>query len=227
MKVNANPTMRAVVDSTLLAWVDSPVPGVERRILARDGDEVAQATSIVRYSPGCHFPRHRHDQGEEFLVLHGEFCDEFGSYPEGTYVKNPAGTSHAPYSILGCELFVKLRQLDSNDQERVVVQTAGAKWLPGRHPGLTVLPLSEFGYHHTALVRWAPGTQFIAHRHYGGEEILVLEGIFEDENGRYPRGTWIRSPHLSEHRPFSQQGCTIFVKTGHLPVSRTARRGAC
>ena len=83
-------------------------------------------------------------------------------------------------------------------------------------PGLTVLPLSQFGTQHTALVRWSPGTHFNRHRHYGGEEIFVVDGTFEDEHGRYPKGAWLRSPHLSEHQPFSTSGCTILVKTGHL-----------
>ena len=216
VKLHADVTLRVVVESTGLQWINSPEPGVQRRLLARDGDEVAKATSIVRYAPGSRFPRHYHDLGEEFFVLNGEFCDEFGSYPEGTYVKNPAGSSHAPYSTLGCTLFVKLRQLDVSDQDRAVVRSAAADWLPGQVPGLSVMPLSSFNAVHTALVRWDPGTHFHPHRHHGGEEILVLRGIFQDEYGNYPKGTWMRSPHLSEHRPFSTEGCTIFVKTGHL-----------
>jgi len=81
-----------------------------------------------------------------------------------------------------------------------------------------VLPLSEFGAQHTAMVRWAPETYFNPHRHYGGEEIFVIEGTFADEFGEYPAGTWLRSPHQSMHKPFSRAGCLIFVKTGHLPV---------
>jgi anti-sigma factor ChrR (cupin superfamily) len=69
----------------------------------------------------------------------------------------------------------------------------------------------------STLVSWQPNTYFNPHRHYGGEEILVIRGVFEDEHGRYPAGTWIRSPHLSLHQPFSVEGCIIFVKTSHLP----------
>jgi anti-sigma factor ChrR (cupin superfamily) len=216
MKLYADDALRVVVDSSSLPWLDSPEPGVQRRLLARDGDEVARATSIVCYAPGSHFSRHRHDLGEEFFVLSGEFCDELGSYPEGTYVKNPAGSSHTPFSTLGCVLFVKLRQLDLADQERIVVRGEEADWLPGQVPGLSVMPLSSFDTVHTALVRWNPGTHFHAHRHHGGEEILVLRGTFQDEYCDYPAGTWMRNPHLSEHRPFSTEGCTIFVKTGHM-----------
>jgi anti-sigma factor ChrR (cupin superfamily) len=68
----------------------------------------------------------------------------------------------------------------------------------------------------STLVKWAPQTYFNPHRHYGGEEIFVVSGVFEDEHGRYPAGTWIRSPHMSLHQPFSKEGCVIFVKTGHL-----------
>ena len=75
---------------------------------------------------------------------------------------------------------------------------------------------AEFSTKHTALVRWAPETKFNPHRHYGGEEILVLEGVFEDEFGKYPAGTWMRSPHMSAHHPFSIEGCLILVMTGHL-----------
>jgi anti-sigma factor ChrR (cupin superfamily) len=84
-------------------------------------------------------------------------------------------------------------------------------------PGLTVLPLHEHGPEHVALVRWAPSTRFRRHRHWGGEEILVLDGVFEDEHGTYPKGSWLRSPHLSEHNPFTgPDGALIYVKTGHL-----------
>ena len=111
---------------------------------------------------------------------------------------------------------MKLRHLQEHDSERVVVDTRKATWFPGLVPGLAVMPLSAFETEHTALVRWAPGTVFNPHRHHGGEEILVVDGVFEDGHGRYPKGTWLRSPHLSQHQPFSTEGCTILVKTGHL-----------
>ena len=217
MLLNADFQQRVWIATADMPWVPSPMPGVERRMLERDGDEVARATSIVRYAPGSSFTPHRHDLGEEFYVLEGTFSDEWGSYRAGTYVKNPPGSAHAPYTEEGCTLFVKLRHLDPNDSQRVVVDTAASPWRPGLVAGLSVMPLSDVGTAHTALVRWAPGTRFKPHMHLGGEEILVLEGVFEDEHGRYPAGTWLRSPHRSVHQPFSVEGCTILVKTGHLP----------
>jgi anti-sigma factor ChrR (cupin superfamily) len=225
MQIHSNLSERATVNSTQLPWLDSPEPGVQRRMLERDGAELARATSIVRYAAGAKFERHVHDLGEEFLVLDGVFSDEHGSYGPGAYVKNPAGSSHAPFSESGCTLFVKLRHMDPADAQRVVIDTATALWLPGMVAGLEVMPLSEFGTQHTALVRWAPQTFFNPHRHFGGEEIWVLSGVFEDEHGQYPAGTWLRSPHLSQHQPFSKSGCTIFVKTGHLPSVTTSAGG--
>ncbi len=219
MNLHADLSLRAVVNSHEVAWLPSPMAGVERRPLDRCGGEVARATSIVRYAPGSRFERHSHGGGEEILVLGGTFSDEQGDYPEGTYLRNPVGSSHAPFSREGCTLLVKLRQMHPGDRERLVLHTRSASWLPGLVPGLAVLPLHGFGSEHVALVRWAPGTRFQAHGHPGGEEILVLDGVFEDEHGTYPAGSWLRNPPGSVHRPWSTAGCTIWVKTGHLPAS--------
>ncbi len=216
MKINADFEQRVVVQTASMDWIPSPTAGVERRMLDRVGEEVARATSIVRYAPGSAFPEHVHSGGEEFFVLEGTFSDEHGDYPAGTYVRNPVGSSHSPRSEGGCTIYVKLRQMHPNDFDAVRVYTADEPWHPGLVEGLSVLPLHTFGTENVALVRWAPGTVFQPHTHWGGEEILVVQGTFEDEHGTYPEGTWIRSPHASRHTPFSRTGCTILVKTGHL-----------
>lgn len=219
MLINGDFAMRTVVHSEELAWVPSPVPNVERRMLDRIGGEVARATTLVRFHPNARFSRHVHGGGEEFLVLEGSFHDQSGDYPAGTYVRSPIGSSHAPWAgPAGALLFVKLHQFDPNDTERVVIDTARAPFAPGLVPGLSVLPLHQHATESVALVRWAPHTHFKPHRHWGGEEILVLEGVFKDEHGYYPKGTWLRSPHLSAHTPFAgPEGALIYVKTGHLP----------
>lgn len=216
MSLRADWSVRCAVNAHELPWEPSPSPLVQRRLLERQGGEVARATSVVRYQPGARFSEHLHELGEEILVLDGTLSDESGDYPAGTYLKNPPGSRHAPFSESGCTLWVKLRHLDPDDQEQVAIDTRHAAWLPGMVPGLRVLPLSSHATQHTAMVRWAPGTVFNDHRHFGGEEIWVVEGVFSDEHGDYPAGTWLRSPHLSQHRPFSREGCVILVKTGHL-----------
>ncbi|UUY08322.1 cupin domain-containing protein [Pseudomonas sp. J452] len=218
MQLNADFRQRVVIRPGDSPWVPSPMAGVERIMLDRIGAELARATSIVRYAAGSQFSAHSHPGGEKFLVLDGVFSDERGDYPAGTYVRNPIGSQHAPFSREGCTIFVKLMQFAVDDQQAVVIDSRTAVWLPGLVPGLQVLPLHQHGTEHVALVRWAPGTRFNRHRHWGGEEILVLEGTFQDEFGDYPAGSWLRNPHLSEHMPFSDAGCLIWVKTGHLPA---------
>ncbi|WP_424972281.1 cupin domain-containing protein [Dinoroseobacter sp. S76] len=217
MKLNANFDERVVIRPEDYDWVDSPASGVQRMMLDRIGDEVARATTIVRFAPNSSFDAHTHGGGEEFLVLEGVFSDEHADYGPGSYVRNPIGTSHRPHiGPEGATILVKLHQFDADDTEQKVIDTRQAEFLQGSAPGLSVLPLHSVAGENVALVRWAPGTRFNAHRHWGGEEIFVIEGTFQDEHGDYPAGTWLRSPHMSEHRPFSEEGCLIYVKTGHL-----------
>ena len=217
MQVNSDFSRRVVVLPGDYQFVDSPLAGVSRMMLDRAGAEVARATSIVRYAPGSGYSSHRHDGGEEILVLDGVFSDEHGDYPAGTYLRNPPGTSHQPFSKDGCTLLVKLWQFAADDAEQVVINTKAQSWRQGLVPGLSVLPLHEHNGVNTALVRWAPDTQFNRHIHVGGEEILVLEGLFCDESGQYPAQSWLRSPRYSNHAPYTQaQGALIYVKVGHL-----------
>jgi anti-sigma factor ChrR (cupin superfamily) len=223
MKLHADLTERAVVSSEVLPWRDSPLPGVHRRMLERDGEEVARATSIVRYAPDSHFSAHTHGGGEEFLVLDGVFSDEHGDFGPGSYVRNPPGSRHTPRSGPGCTIFVKLRQMDPDDRETVRIDTTSATWEPGKDAGSSYLPLYQRGSERVALVRFAPGTHLGRHRHAGGEEVLVLEGTLADDLGSYPKGTWVRNPPGSEHAPFSDGGCLFYLKSGHLGPAEDTR----
>lgn len=216
IKINNDITQRVVVDSSNLPWVDSNVSCMQSKMLEHRADEFARTTSIVRYEANADLGSHIYPSGQELLVLEGDYEDEEGIYGAGTYIKNPPESSYTIRSKSGCTLFVKNNYLPSDDNQRTILETQSVQWFQGLVRGLTVLPLAEFGTKHTALVRWAPKTRFNPHRHYGGEEILVMEGVFEDEFGKYPAGTWIRSPHMSGHHPFSIQGCLILVMTGHL-----------
>lgn len=220
MQVNSDFSQRAVILPEHYHFIDSPLAGVSRMMLDRAGQEVARATSIVRYAPGSGYSAHTHNGGEEILVLEGVFSDEHGDYPAGTYLRNPPGSAHQPFSKDGCTLLVKLWQFATDDNQQMVLNTQQANWLPGLVDGLSVLPLHEHNGVNTALVRWAPNTQFNSHTHPGGEEILVLEGLFCDEYGEYPADSWLRNPRYSSHTPFTrEQGALIYVKTGHIDAN--------
>ena len=219
--LNQDFTKRVVINTQNEIWHTSPSSGVERLYLERDNmGEYAKASSIVKFHPGSKFDNHTHDNGEEIFVLEGTFSDQHGDYPHGTYLRNPHNSDHIPFSKDGCKILVKLRQFQNGDTVSIVKDTLKSVWLQGLVPGLKVMPLHTFQTEHAAMVKWEPNTQFNTHKHWGGEEIYVVEGVFYDQFGSYPKGTWIRSPHLSEHRPFTKnEGALIFVKTGHLDLS--------
>ena len=223
MKLNSDLMQRAMVDSASLSWLASPSSGIARRMLERDGGEMAhRATTIVRYQSGSSFSEHTHDLGEEFIVLDGVFSDESGDYGAGMYVRNPPGSRHRPFTREGCQIFVKLRQFSPTDSNVVRIDTQATAWLQTELEGQWVMPLyrrdgSDPEY--VSLLKCSPGVRFKRHGHPGGEELLVLEGSLADEYGHYPKGTWLRNPAGSSHQPYSLDGCILYMKTGHLPCA--------
>src|SRR5215471_16508228 len=102
MRINDELSKPVFVHAAKLDWVASPSAGVDRRMLFRNGGEVARATSIVRYAPGSAFPRHTHGGGEEIVVLEGIFQDEYGDYPAGSYFRNLPVPADVPVWKDGC-----------------------------------------------------------------------------------------------------------------------------
>lgn len=216
MTVNADFDRRVVVDTASAAWQDSPQAGVQRIPLDRIGEEVARATSLVRFAPGSHFSAHRHGGGEEILVLDGVFSDETGDYPAGSYLRNPPGSRHTPASAPGCTLLVKLWQFATDDHAELHLATGAMPWQESAIAGLSRLPLHEHGGVRTALLCLQPGTRCPEQHFPGGEEVFVLEGRLSDEAGDYPAGTWLRNPRGSACRRHSTEGALVYVKTGHI-----------
>ena len=219
MRLRADFGQRAVVTPDQYEWVPSPAPGVERMMLDRIGEEVARATSIVRYARDSRFPAHEHGGGEEILVLDGEFGDEHGRYPAGYYLRNPIGTGHSPrIGGEGATIFVKLHQFAADDTAQLAIDTSNGGWSPGPINAVEIQPLHRHRNENVFLLRWAPDTAYPEHLHAGGREILVLDGAFHDEDGHYPRGSWVRYPDGSRHRPYTlAEGALLYVKEGHLP----------
>ncbi|HEV8390882.1 MAG TPA: cupin domain-containing protein [Dongiaceae bacterium] len=217
MELNADFSQRAAVHGASLPWLPSPMAGVERRMLDRIGDEVARATSIVRYAPNSHFSAHTHGGGEEFLVLDGVFQDEHGDYPAGSYVRNPPTSRHTPGSEPGCVIFVKLWQFDPADRTDVRIDTAKNSFAPapGR-PGVQLLPLFRDAREEVRLERWAPHATMEMPLP-GGAEILVLDGSFAEGHENFTAQSWLRLPaQATLQAKTGADGCRVWVKTGHL-----------
>lgn len=217
MKLHADLSVRASVHAASLAWLPSPAGGVDRRMLHRVGDEVAQATSIVRYAPGSRFAPHTHGGGEEFLVLEGVFQDEAGDYPAGTYVRNPSGSRHAPGSQAGTTIFVKLWQFDPGDsaQLRIPAHAAARVTEPGR-PGVQVAPLHRTPHEDVRIEHWAPHGTIALDLPLGGE-FLVLEGSFTESGETFAPQSWLRLPSGARlQAQTGDAGARVWAKLGHL-----------
>lgn len=213
--LNMDFSKTVVIDTTTQPWVPSPAAGVWRKPLAREEAERGHATSIVRYDPGASFRGHNHPLGEEILVLDGTFSDETGDFGAGTYFRNPPGFIHAPFSREGCTILVKLHQFQPDDTARLAIQPHKADWHRYDH-GIEVLPLHRHHEEQVVLVRLPASAPGIPHAHPGGEEIFVVSGTLQDENGTYPAGTWLRQAPGTAHCPVALDDVLLWVKSGHL-----------
>ena len=220
MELNADFDERAAVHAARLPWMPSPVPGVERRMLDRLGDEIARATTIVRFAPRSRFPAHVHKGGEEILVLDGVFQDESGDFPAGSYIRNPPESRHTPASAPGCTIFVKLWQFDLVDRTHVCIDTNKMPLIPapGR-AGTEIMPLFRDAREDVRIERWAAGCT-IPIGAAGGMEIFVLDGSFSEAGEIFEPLSWLRLPPAArtEVRTF-EEGARVWVKQGHLAVT--------
>ena len=106
-------------------------------------------------------------------------------------------------------------EINADFSRRAVVHAARLDWVASPMPGVERRMLDRIGgevARATSIVRYAPGSKFSEHTHSGGEEFLVLEGVFQDEHGDFPAGTYVRNPPTTSHVPGAEEGCVIFVK---------------
>lgn len=217
MKIAADFNKREIVHSATMPWVDSPMAGVARRPLDRVGEEVARATSIVRYAPGSQFSPHVHTGGEEFLVLEGVFQDEHGDYPTGSYVRNPPQSRHTPGSETGCVIFVKLWQFQPEDRTPVrlnmneLLATATPK-----EAAVSIIPLFKDSQEQVSVVEMKPHTHMTFHPE-GGAELFVLQGSLQEQQDSLVKHSWLRVPiGYSLCLNTDEPGAKFWLKTGHL-----------
>ena len=204
--MNSDYEQKALIDTNTIQWQETQVKNVFKKILAiKDKEE----TSFIKLNEGSVLNQEQKINSVEIFVLEGTYINEYGQYPQGTYLRLPEENEALVKSDKDCVIFRKTNFF--TDKQKIIIDTNTTLWLQGQG-NLEVMPL----YEQTALVKWPKGERFIPHKHWGGEEIIVLKGVFMDEYGEYPKGSWIRSPHLSEHFPYVNEETIIFVKTGHM-----------
>jgi hypothetical protein len=217
MEINADFDKRVVVHAASMPWVPSPMPGVDRRMLDRIGEEVARATSLVRYAPRSKFSAHVHPGGEEFIVLDGVFQDEHGDYPAGSYVRNPPESSHTPGSEPGCTIFVKLMQFDPADRTHVRIDMNNLELARSLdHPGVAAALLFEDRRETVRLEQWDAGAHVVMVLPEGGE-FLILQGDCWDGADGLRAQSWLRIPRGGRlDAKAGAAGARVWVKTRHL-----------
>lgn len=204
--MNDNYETRALINTNDLEWENTQNKGIYKKLLSKKEDE---ETSILKIEENSKLNNNSKINSVEIFVLEGIYKNEFGEFKSGTYLNLPNENEAFVSSNTGCVIFRK--ENCDKGVENIIIDTNSTPWLSGQG-NLEVMPL----YTQTALVKWPQNERFIPHKHWGGEEIFVLKGRFMDEHGIYPKGSWIRSPHLSTHFPFVEEETIIFVKTGHL-----------
>lgn len=227
MQLNANFDERVAVHAAKLPWKASPMPGVERRMLDRLGDEVARATTIVRYAPNSHFSAHVHTGGEEFFVLEGVFQDEHGDFPAGSYIRNPPESKHTPGSETGCTIFVKLWQFDLADRTHIRIDTNKMAFISdASRTGVEVMPLFYDEREDVRLERWRPG-ELVKLDATNGMEVLVLAGTFTESGEHFEPESWLRLPKYGTAQvKAGEDGARVWIKRGHLAQSPKPPRSA-
>ena len=227
MQLNANFDERVAVHAAKLPWKASPMPGVERRMLDRLGDEVARATTIVRYAPNSHFSAHVHTGGEEFFVLEGVFQDEHGDFPAGSYIRNPPESKHTPGSETGCTIFVKLWQFNMADRTHIRIDTNKMAFIPdASRTGVEAMPLFYDEREDVRLERWRPG-ELVKLDATDGMEVLVLAGTFTESGEQFEPESWLRLPKNGTAQvKAGEDGARVWIKRGHLAQSPKPPRSA-
>ncbi|GAB4390970.1 MAG: cupin domain-containing protein [Kiloniellaceae bacterium] len=220
--LNADFSRPARMSTAEMNWQASPSPTVWRKRLDLVDGEFSRVTSVVRYDADSAFHQHGHPQGEEILVLDGVFSDEHGDYPAGTFLLNPAGFNHAPFSKEGCIIFVKLCQFPGQGRDHVVIDSNAAEWQAAA-PGVEELPLYSDDHYpeDIRLLRLSAGAAvppalLSPETAPKGLEIFVIAGELADGEERAAAGAWIREPRGVSHPFAATAETTIYLKRNHL-----------
>ena len=224
MTENLNGAMdvRLIVRANEQAWVASPAGGVERKRFHRVGPpESGQVTSLVRYLPGARFPRHPHPEGEEILVIEGVFSDERGDWDAGSWLANPEGFEHAPFSMEGCVVFVKLRQYPgARPQAGFNTRGRDAHWHAGAQGGEVLRLLDDGRFRERiTLERW-PSGQSLALFAAGGVELFVVSGAIAVDGERLDAHAFLRLPASEPARAEAIDDAEVWIKRDGVAALR-------
>jgi len=213
-EINSDFSIPVAIETQAMEWLDSPMPNVHRKRLELIGASMPRLTTVVRFAPDSYFKAHTHDGGEEFLVLDGVFSDAFGNFAKGSYVRNPPGTSHQPFTKEGCTILVKLRQFQSGDKIQFSINTANDRnWNKSSAVGVEHMPLHQFQSEQVGMYKFNNNSASLNLDIEALAEIYIFSGNLEINQKNYSQGYWLRYPASTSLEIKSLGEAIIWIKT--------------
>ncbi len=219
-EINADCTKLVILRPDEMVWESANQTGVSRVILERVNDNnLGRETSLVRLAPNIKLEPEILNARMEIFVVEGTLSDGHGEYGAQTFIMNPPGSTYSAASRDDCVLYVKRLNGFDGDDERVTLDTHAAEWTPFGHRVAEVIHFYKDDKRDvTARVgKVFPNAQIMEYDHPGGEEVLILEGVFKDQFGVGIPGTWLRYPIGLAHAPYTgDEGALIYIRDGDV-----------
>lgn len=121
-------------------------------------------------------------------------------------------------SIIRDEFSLEYREFNADFSQRVVIHPSDKQWGETQMSGVRfqLLEACCLPYpRRTLVLDCKPGSVINKHDSQMEVEFFVLDGEIADENGNYPKGTYVRNPNGSSHA-HSKLGCRLFVKLSQI-----------
>jgi len=219
-EINADCAQLVILRPADREWEDAGQAGVSRAVLERINHRtLGRETALMRLAPGTRLAPEVLDRRLEIFVIEGTFSDGHGDYGARTFIMNPPGTTYAAASRDGCLLYTKRLDGFAGDSARIVIDLADAAWKPFGERVAEVVPFYQVGERGVAarVGHVFPNAKIAEHDHPGGEEVLILDGVFKDQFGDGTPGTWLRYPIGLAHEPYSgDDGALIYIRDGDV-----------
>jgi hypothetical protein len=239
--VNENFEERVVSLPQHTQWRATQLPGMDLRVLEYIPGDNPRLTAQLRLEPAFSPARLGDNPDLEILMQRGELESSAGVYPAGLYLRLPVtGDEQLQSLTLKCTRYFNALDLSAGEAEQpaLLYLAAGqmlisdsehrrlntredSRWLPGPAKGTEVLPLHGHGTANVMLIRWTETATFKPGLDPMGEEVLVLNGMLQDADGKYPAGSWIRNPVRAWQSWSANAGTVVYYKNGHFPTTNT------
>ena len=220
-EINADFHVPVSVETKVVEWHASSTIG-NKKCFERIERNKSRMTMLAQLPAGRPFKKFGHDEDVEFFVLSGVFSDSDGDYGAGSYVRNPAGTNHEPFTGDGCTVLFKLGQFQPLDRKRIVIDTKNSpiRWLPVGEPGVSRLALHHFSEEDIYLYRIRTECWITFKHESHGLELFICEGAISVKGNRYVVGDWLRYPAGSKVKVSAIGDVCLYVKKCIFPTTK-------